>query len=127
MPQGKQPLLLESGEGSPSRPTQKPSTNQRKLNNKEDDQRAPNPDVYYVEDPDLDYYNPSHQSEEENTPTALVISHKHVRVKDYLPKPAANTLPTAFHEGVEIITNLGTGFGFRNRTIALPISVRGIS
>ena len=88
---------------------------------------APNLDGYYVEDLDLDYYNPSHQSEEENTPTALAILYKHVRIKDYLPKPTVNTLPTAFHRGVEIITNLGTGFGFRNRTIALPISVRGIN
>ena len=87
---------------------------------------APDLDGYYVEDLDLDYYNPSHQSEEENTPTALVILYKHVRIKDYLPKPAANTLPTAFHGGVEIITDLGTGFGFRNRTMALLISVRGI-
>ena len=31
-----QPLLLETEKGSPSRPTQKPSTNQRKLDDKED-------------------------------------------------------------------------------------------
>ena len=61
LPQGKQPLLLESGEGSPSRPTQKPSTNQRMSEDEEDDQEmAPNPDGYYMEDLDLDYYNPSH-------------------------------------------------------------------
>ena len=83
-----------------------------------DQEMVPDPDGYYVEDLD--------QSEEENTPTALVILHKHVRVKDYLPKPTVNTLPTAFHRGVEIITNLGTRFGFRNRTIALPIFIRGI-
>ena len=103
---------------------------------------APDLDGYYVEDLDLDYYNPNYQSEEENTPTALAVSlvytcrrcqaefqsnnllYKHLR--GYLPKPTANTLPTAFHKGVEIITNLGTGFGFRNRTMALPISMRGI-
>ena len=54
--------------GLPLRPTQKPGTNQRKLNDEEDDQIAPDPDGYYVEDLDLDYY------EEENTPTALAIS-----------------------------------------------------
>ena len=37
LPQGKQPLLLENGEGSPSRPTQKPSTNQRMPEDEEDD------------------------------------------------------------------------------------------
>ena len=39
---------------------------------------APDLDGYYVEDPDLDYYNPSHQSEEENTPTTLAVSPVHV-------------------------------------------------
>ena len=138
--QGKQPLLLETEKGSPSRPTQKPSTDNKDTNEKseEDQEMVPDPDGYYLEDPDLDYH------EEENTPTALAISpvqacrrcqaefqsnnllHKHLRAGGYLPKPTANTLPTAFHRGVEIITNLGTGFGFRNRTMALPISMRGI-
>ena len=173
LPQNKQPLLLESGKGSPSSktaPTRKPSTNQRKPSEKpfekrvswrkpvayataeddddeaetendfaqseEEQNKAPDPDGYYVEDPDMDYYNPTYQEEEENAPTALSIVpvhvcrrcqaefksnnllHKHIRAWNCVPKASAT--PTAFNGSVEIvpstvpITDLGTGFGFRN-------------
>ena len=106
----------------------RPFVPRSKLDDEEDQEMVPDPDGYYVEDLDLDYYNPSHQSEEENTPTALAISpvqacrrcqaefqsnnllHKHLRAGGYLPKPTVNTLPTTYHRGVEIITDLGTGY-----------------
>ena len=160
LPQGKQPLMLESGNGSPSRkptPANPSRSSQRKAFEKRvswrkpvayataededeaageeatDEQeliKAPDPDGYYVEDPDLDYYNPSYQpEEEENTPTALSVSlahvcrrchkefksnnllHKHVRARDCVPakdcnpKPSANALfsAAAYHGEVEII------------------------
>ena len=168
LPQAKQPLLLESAaKGSPSRPAQKPSTSQKKPFDKkvqwrkpvayataegndeeseekyeDDDQQElpdpPDPDGYYLEDPDLDYYNPAYQSEEENAPTALAVSpvhvchrcqaefqsnnslHKHIRARECVSKPPAVAPPTVFHGEVEIVestapvTDLGTGFGFRN-------------
>ena len=167
LPQTKQPLLLESGKGSPSSKTA-PTRSQRKSSEKplekrvswrkpvayataedeeeasteaeeeHDGHKAPDPDGYYVEDPDMDYYNPAYQSEEEeNAPTALSIVplhmcrrcqaefksnnllHKHVRARTCVEKPSAGE-PTAFNGTVEIIpstvpiTDLGTGFGFRN-------------
>lgn len=170
IPQGNHPLLLESGSGSASpKPSRKPSsTNQKKpfkkrvswrkpvayaTTEKENElaatdeeatedklNKAPDPDSYYVKDPDLNYYNPSYPpDEEEDAPTALSalpiyiyrryqaefksnnLLHKHIRDMRYIPKPLSlSTLPAAFHRSVKIIpstapiTNLETGFSFRN-------------
>ena len=173
LPPSKQPLLLESGSGSPSKTTPRKPTAKKPFEKRvswrkpvayataesdddddggnphaeeevgtHDDElnKPPDPDGYYVEDPDLDYYNPTYQQleEEENTPTALSVIpvhvcrgcqaefksnnllHKHIRARECVPKASAADDPAAYHGSVEIIpstapiTDLGTGFGFRN-------------